>query len=291
MTESKNIFRALIFYRELFELLEIYFHGYLVITTDDISITYLRLCNKMNEILNEPPFKESSPDWRPYANLRDLDPELPQEDWEYSGKRICNNFLSFIENLYVKNAEKDLSLSQGDMDILMGVRSDINKYKSFKNEQEKIFIQRNFPEKELNWNNSNFWSLIHKDIVSIAKKRFEDGYYADAVESACKELIYRVKNLYKHKTGEELDGKDLMFKAFRIERNDPNPILCLDDISTDNGKNIQDGYMHLFAGTVSGIRNPKAHKNIEITSERAIHFIFLVSLLMHKLDEAEKLKL
>jgi hypothetical protein len=48
--------------------------------------------------------------------------------------------------------------------------------------------------------------------------------------------------------------------------------------------------MHLFAGTVSGIRNPNAHKNIDITPEQAIHLIFLISLLMHKLDDAEKLK-
>ena len=74
-----------------------------------------------------------------------------------------------------------------------------------------------------------------------------------------------------------------MFKAFRIEKNNPNPIIYLADLSNDSGKNIQDGYMYLFAGAVSGIRNPKAHENIEISLERATHLIFLLSLLMHKL--------
>jgi hypothetical protein len=52
-----------------------------------------------------------------------------------------------------------------------------------------------------------------------------------------------------------------MFKAFRIDKSNPDPVIRLDDLSTENGKNIKDGYMYLFAGTVSGIRNPKAHNN------------------------------
>jgi len=37
---------------------------------------------------------------------------------------------------------------------------------------------------------------------------------------------------------------------------------------------------------MTGIRNPKAHANVEIRHERAVHFLFLASLLMFKLDEA-----
>jgi uncharacterized protein (TIGR02391 family) len=291
MTKNKNILRLLVFYRELFELLEVYFRGYWVITTDDIAITYLRLCNKINEIINESHLKEMNHDWKPIADLRDLDPDLPQEEWEYSGKQVCNNFLSVIEDLYVKDGEEDCSFSQDDLDLLMKIRASIKKYKLIKTEQERVLSQKFFQDSGAKWNNTDFWSLIHKDITTHAKKRFDDGYYADAVESACKELIYRVKGLYKDKTGKELDGKHLMFKAFGFQRDDPNPILCLDDIFSDSGKNIQEGYMYLFAGTVSGIRNPKAHKNIDITPERAIHLIFIVSLLMHKLDDADRLKL
>ena len=64
-----------------------------------------------------------------------------------------------------------------------------------------------------------------------------------------------------------------------------NPIIVLDDISTESGKNIQRGYMDLFAGAMSGIRNPKAHDNIDIDEVRAIHLLFLASLLFSKLDE------
>lgn len=129
---------------------------------------------------------------------------------------------------------------------------------------------------------SNFWSMIHNSIITIAKKKFEDGHYADAVESAFKEVNNRVKETVKTKTGKELDGADLMNNAFSIK----NPIICLDDLTSETGKSIQIGYMSIFAGAMTGIRNPKAHNNLKISVERATHFIFLASLLMYKLDEA-----
>ena len=46
--------------------------------------------------------------------------------------------------------------------------------------------------------------------------------------------------------------------------------------------------MEIFAGAMTGIRNPKAHSNIiDIDEKRAIHLIYLASLLMYKLDEAK----
>jgi len=128
----------------------------------------------------------------------------------------------------------------------------------------------------------DFWSMIHKDIIKVAKNKFEDGYYADAVESAFKEINKRVKEIMKNKTGEELDGASLMYKAFSENK----PVVILDNLSTETGRNIQKGYMQIFAGAMIGIRNPKAHENIVISKERATHFIFLASLLMCKLDEA-----
>ncbi|MBI5253397.1 MAG: TIGR02391 family protein [Euryarchaeota archaeon] len=128
----------------------------------------------------------------------------------------------------------------------------------------------------------DFWSMVHKDIIRVAKNKFEDGYYADAAESTFKEINKRVKEIVKNKTGEELDGASLMYKAF----SEKTPVVILDNLSTETGRNIQKGYMQIFAGVMTGIRNPKAHENITISKERAIHFIFLASLLMYKLDEA-----
>jgi uncharacterized protein (TIGR02391 family) len=129
---------------------------------------------------------------------------------------------------------------------------------------------------------TDFWNLIHPSIVGVAKSRFDSGHYADCAETSLKYINTVVKGKVKRKTGEELDGASLMTRAFSVK----NPIISLADISTQSGKDIQQGYMQIFAGAIIGIRNPKAHEVIVIDRERAIHFIFLASLLMHTLDMA-----
>jgi len=131
-------------------------------------------------------------------------------------------------------------------------------------------------------NSASFWQLIHPSIERIAKRKYDDGHFADAVESAFKDVNSRVKAYVKGKTGEELDGASLMTTAFSVK----NPIIMLGDLTTESGDNMQKGYMQIFAGAMTGIRNPKAHENIIIDDQRAIHFLFLASLLMSKLDEA-----
>lgn len=50
---------------------------------------------------------------------------------------------------------------------------------------------------------------------------------------------------------------------------------------------IQNGYKEIFKGSIQAIRNPKAHENIKISENEAIHLIFLASLLMFKLDNTK----
>jgi len=118
-------------------------------------------------------------------------------------------------------------------------------------------------------------------VANAARKRYESGHFADAVEAALKALNVTVKTIYQEKTGEELDGVTLMRKAFSPNR----PVIILDNQDTQSGRDIQQGYMDLFAGAMAGIRNPKAHDIIEIDEGRAIHHLFLTSLLFYKLDE------
>ncbi len=127
----------------------------------------------------------------------------------------------------------------------------------------------------------DFWSLLHPAVTQVAKSRFEAGHYADAVEAALKDLNLKIKAYVRKTSGQEFDGSDLMQRAFS-----PNsPIVRLADLSTDDGRNIQQGYMQIFAGTMTGIRNPKAHSNIVIDAQRAVHHLHLVSLLAFIFDE------
>lgn len=130
--------------------------------------------------------------------------------------------------------------------------------------------------------NEDFWSYIHSMIAQVSRGKFSAGYYADAVESAFKEINIRIKKLYIKYRNEERDGKDLMLKTFSPN----NPLLTFEDLKTQTGKNVQEGYMYIFAGAIQGIRNPKAHDNMNIAREDAIKRLVFASLLMDKLDEA-----
>lgn len=50
-----------------------------------------------------------------------------------------------------------------------------------------------------NNNPSSIWENIHPLIKSVAKNRFDDGYYADAVEAAFKEINISVKKYIRIK--------------------------------------------------------------------------------------------
>ena len=127
-------------------------------------------------------------------------------------------------------------------------------------------------------------SLIHPLIKMVSMNKFNDGYYADAVESAFKEINSRIKRLYMSQCGEEKDGADLMRKAFS-----PNaPVLLFEDNASQSGRNVQQGYMDIFAGAMTGIRNPKAHENMSISEVQAAQRLVFASLLMTKIDEAVK---
>ena len=127
---------------------------------------------------------------------------------------------------------------------------------------------------------NDVWQLVHPSIVEVSKNRMKDGYYADAVEAACKTLNARVRAIVLDQTGEESDGAKLMRKAFSPQ----NPVVCIADLSNQSGHDTQQGYMDIYAGVMTGIRNPKAHDNDSISKDDALRKLILISLLMYKID-------
>jgi uncharacterized protein (TIGR02391 family) len=127
----------------------------------------------------------------------------------------------------------------------------------------------------------DLWGRLHPSVVFASRSRFETGHYADAVEAALKDLNSKIKEHVRKATGKEFDGADLMNRAFS-----PNaPIVRLADLSSEDGRNVQKGYMQIFAGAMTGIRNPKAHSNVTIDESRTIHHLYLTSLLHQVFDE------
>lgn len=66
-----------------------------------------------------------------------------------------------------------------------------------------------------------------------------------------------------------------------------NPVLQFNNLKDPSDQDQQQGYMYLFCGAVTALRNPRAHKFIEDKPEEALEFIAFVSLLAKLLDGAE----
>lgn len=121
---------------------------------------------------------------------------------------------------------------------------------------------------------------LHPAIQEAASALYLDGHYAQAVEDAVKAL----NNVVRLKSGLMEDGNRLMNEAFK--RNDP--VLAFNELQDENDLSEQEGYMFMFKGAVSGLRNPRAHRLVSDDPERALEFIAYVSLLAKLAESAEK---
>lgn len=149
---------------------------------------------------------------------------------------------------------------------------------SLKNEIKINGIRKNEKDEIINH--------LHELIIKVSLKKYQDGHYADAVESAIKEINDRLKQLYKKYKKEEKDGADLFALTFNSD--DTKTLLKMSDMSLISGKDEQEGYRFLFMGAWKGIRNPSTHANTYLSKEQAYKRLIFTSMLMDKIDESIK---
>ena len=136
-----------------------------------------------------------------------------------------------------------------------------------------------------NQEKADIWRLVHPRIISVSKQLFEDGHYANAAADAFIEINDRVKKLFLKVKPDETripDGHALMTTVFSENK----PLIEICNQTTDSGKNTQKGYMHMLAGALSALRNPRVHANVSISAEDAMRELVFASMLMYKIDEA-----
>ena len=122
--------------------------------------------------------------------------------------------------------------------------------------------------------------VTSKALRSTSRGLLSDGHYARAVEEAFKCLNNTVKE--KSRLSDK-DGSELMFAAF----NDNSPVLKLNALDSESDKSEQIGYRHIYAGAMTGIRNPRAHEHqLKDDPEVALELLVLANHLMRKLDSA-----
>lgn len=138
---------------------------------------------------------------------------------------------------------------------------------------KKLYSPRN---REELFNDRKF----HRMVVSSGKKLFTNKHYSQAIFEACKLLNKKVQGL----SGSSLDGKQLMLTVFSVN----NPKLKLNSLQTQSDKDEQEGFMHIFAGIIQGIRNPKGHEIINLKDpHRALEYLGFISLLFRRLDQLQ----
>jgi len=130
--------------------------------------------------------------------------------------------------------------------------------------------------------NEVFWTYMHPLIIDTSKQLHLDKHYAKAVQAAFVEINDRVKKIRIKIDGKELDGDTLMRQTFSVNQ----PVLRFEDNATESGKNVQQGYMDIFAGAIRGIRNPNAHENMTTSKDATVRELMFASLLMYKIDDA-----
>lgn len=118
---------------------------------------------------------------------------------------------------------------------------------------------------------------LHPAIAKACTKLFEDGHYANAVETACKVLEFQVK---AHSIKDDASGTDLMQVVFSAKK----PILKFNEQRDDSERSEQQGMMYLYAGAMAAIRNPRAHGLIDDHPEQAIEYLMFINMLTKALD-------
>lgn len=135
------------------------------------------------------------------------------------------------------------------------------------------------------------WNELHPKVRQLSEERFNNKFYSDAISMNLREINSIVKKEILRLTENEYDGINLMRQAFGFQYNNGKlhrnaRILFVNDLKSKSRRDIQDGYMNIFIGAMSAIRNPKAHENMNPDKIKTRHLLQLSSLLFIKLEEA-----
>lgn len=125
--------------------------------------------------------------------------------------------------------------------------------------------------------------ISDKDLYKAVAQLYYDGHHALAVEKAYKFLV----KLVKQKSGRaDLDGSSLMKTVFSPK----NPHLRINTLASQSEQDEQLGYMDIFSGVVTGIRNPRAHEpDWEDTNARALELLSLANHLVEMIRNSTKI--
>lgn len=125
--------------------------------------------------------------------------------------------------------------------------------------------------------------VLDEDLKAKTERLFIDGHYARAVEEAYKYIDNLVKRRV-HGLCNATSGANLMRTALSPNK----PILMLNANLTEIDTDEQKGYMDIFAGCMTGIRNPRAHDtDLEDEREYALKLLSWADHLVFRVKNAK----
>ena len=125
--------------------------------------------------------------------------------------------------------------------------------------------------------------ITQPELINTTRKLFIDGYFSLAVEEGFKQ----VNNTVKNKAKQSIDGASLM----RTVLSPKSPLLKLNRLKTQSQRDQQQGYMDIFAGCMTGIRNPRAHQHQHLDdADVALELLVLANHLLKMINHATRAK-
>lgn len=121
--------------------------------------------------------------------------------------------------------------------------------------------------------------ITNRNLRKITKKLYEDGHHARAVEEAYKHL----DNIVRKFSGINETGAKLMQSAFSPN----NPHIKLNAGNSSSEMDEQKGFLQIFSGCMTGIRNPRAHEcEWEDSEIHALQLLIWANYLVDRVENA-----
>lgn len=117
---------------------------------------------------------------------------------------------------------------------------------------------------------------IHDAFPDDVRRLFDNGHYPQATFEAMKFIEEEVRRI----ANSQESGFALMMAAF-------NGVLKLNPGSTLSDRDEQEGFRHMFGGSMRGIRNPRGHNTgMKDDPDTCLDHLSFASMLIRRLDAA-----
>lgn len=193
-----------------------------------------------------------------------------QRLWEASGLR-CESRLTYLH----KVTKKPMIASLGALEKICSMSPDLERF-------ERV-VRRSAEFTDSAGDNERLHAFdlrnVHQKLPNKCRILFDDCHYSQSTFEACKYIDKEIQRF----TNENKSGYALMMSVFGGN----TPKLKIANLTTQTGKDEQEGFKFLLAGAMLAIRNPRGHEyKIEDDPDTCLDYLVLISALLRTIERA-----